>query len=137
MRTTQAFLAGTIAGAGVVYFFDPRMGNRRRVMIEDKLRRYSHRTVNAVDAGIRDLENRGQGILHDVGSLLGLSRARNDGRERAAAGRGRRFKWSPGPRLLTATCGTALIANCLARRTPGAILLGTLGFGLFTRAMSG
>ena len=33
--------------------------------------------------------------------------------------------------------GTALMANCLTRRTPWAVMLGTLGFGLFNRALSG
>jgi len=40
-------------------------------------------------------------------------------------------------RLVAASCGTVLMANCLARRTPSAMLLGTLGLGVFTRALAG
>jgi hypothetical protein len=32
--------------------------------------------------------------------------------------------------------GCGLMANCLAERTPGAALLGTIGFGLFVRAVT-
>jgi uncharacterized membrane protein len=42
--------------------------------------------------------------------------------------------WSPAARLLAGAAGGALMLNCLTRRTPGAILMGTLGFGLFMRA---
>lgn len=42
--------------------------------------------------------------------------------------------WAPATQLTAGTLGGALMLNCLMRRTPGAILLGTLGFGLFVRA---
>jgi hypothetical protein len=45
-----------------------------------------------------------------------------------------RENWAPSTRLVVGTLGTALMLNCLARRTPGAILMGTLGCGLFFRA---
>jgi uncharacterized membrane protein len=44
--------------------------------------------------------------------------------------------WAPATRLLASGLGTGLMLNCLARRTPSAILWGTLGFGLFVRATS-
>ena len=42
--------------------------------------------------------------------------------------------WAPATQLTAGTLGGALMLNCLMRRTPGAVLLGTLGFGLFVRA---
>ncbi|MCC6493312.1 MAG: BON domain-containing protein [Pirellulales bacterium] len=42
--------------------------------------------------------------------------------------------WSPALRAVAGAAGLGLMANCLARRTPAAIMLGTLGFGLATRA---
>lgn len=140
MLSTRAFCTGAIFGAGAMYFFDPRMGNRRRVAIEDRLRRMSRQTAEAIDAGIRDLENRGQGAAHAVGHLLEPTATRQNRRRMRCGQRsavGPSLKWAPGPRLLAATCGTALMANCLIRRTPSAVILGTLGFGLFTRALSG
>lgn len=44
--------------------------------------------------------------------------------------------WSPATRLVVGAAGMALMGNCLARRTPGAIVFGTVGFGLFTRALA-
>jgi uncharacterized membrane protein len=41
--------------------------------------------------------------------------------------------WSPTARSLTGLGGGALIANCLARRDPMSIALGTVGFGLLMR----
>jgi len=123
-----------------MYFFDPRMGNRRRIAIEDQLRRMSRQTAEAIDAGLRDLENRGQGVAHAAGCLLQSGAARQNrhqARGRQRSGIGPSLKWAPGPRLATATCAAALMTNCLVRRTPSAVLLGTLGFGLFTRALGG
>jgi uncharacterized membrane protein len=42
--------------------------------------------------------------------------------------------WSPATRLVMGSLGGVLMANCLAKRTPGALLLGTLGFVGFLRA---
>src|SRR5438045_2856973 len=129
MGTTRAFLAGTALGAGAVYFFDPRMGNRRRAMAEDQFRRLSRQAACGCDAGVRDLGNRVQGALHDFGQFV------QHGEWPVRQRRGQRAGWSPAAKLIAATCGTALMANCLAKRTPSAILLGTLSFGLFARSM--
>jgi hypothetical protein len=45
-----------------------------------------------------------------------------------------RENWAPSTRLIAGSLGSALMLNCLARRTPVAVLMGTLGFGLFMRA---
>ena len=44
--------------------------------------------------------------------------------------------WSPGTRLAATSLGALLMANCLLRRTPTSLLMGALGFGLFTRGTS-
>lgn len=44
--------------------------------------------------------------------------------------------WAPTTRVVAGALGGALMINCLARRTPAAILLGTAGFGLMLRAMT-
>lgn len=44
--------------------------------------------------------------------------------------------WAPATRLTAGTIGGVLMANCLLRRTPVAILWGTLGFGLTARAVA-
>lgn len=137
---TRAFITGAIVGAGAMCLFDPRMGSRRRIALEDRLRRISRKAAEGIDAGLRDLENRGQGLMHGVGSIFAAPRESTSGREHGSRQRssaGSSLKWSPGPRLVAATVGTALMANCMARRTPSAVILGTLGFGLFNRALTG
>jgi len=44
--------------------------------------------------------------------------------------------WSPTARLTTGLAGGALMANCLARRDPLSIALGTVGFGLLMRGVT-
>lgn len=46
-----------------------------------------------------------------------------------------RENWAPGTRLTMGALGSALMFNCAIRRTPAAVLMGTLGFGLFLRAL--
>jgi len=45
-------------------------------------------------------------------------------------------RWSPATRMAAGAAGTALMINCLARRTPLAVLAGTFGFGLSLRALT-
>jgi uncharacterized membrane protein/osmotically-inducible protein OsmY len=82
--------------------------------------------------GVTDVDNRLEVHKHagDVAALQG--------------GRGRpgeqleflQSNWSPATRLLVGSAGCGLMANCLARRTPLATVLGTVGFGLFLRALT-
>jgi hypothetical protein len=45
-------------------------------------------------------------------------------------------KWSPTARFIAGTAGAVLMINCLAKRTPPAITLGTAGFFFFLRAVT-
>jgi hypothetical protein len=44
--------------------------------------------------------------------------------------------WSPATRFVAGTFGGLLMMNCIAKRTPAAMLAGTFGFGLFIRAIA-
>jgi uncharacterized membrane protein len=101
-------------------------------MAADKLRRLSRETSEALDVGMRDLQNRGLGLMHDAEALLHVGP--HSGAPVSTHGR---FKWSPGPRLLAAGGGTALMAKCAMSRSLTSKLLGTLGFGLFLRSLAG
>jgi len=128
-------LKGALLGAGAVYFFDPRMGNRRRTLVADQFRRLRRKTENAIDAGLRDLGNRTQGVVHDAGGLVQSGKWPAAQRRPARASSECGCGLSPSARLIAGGVGTALMAKCLARRTPSAILLGTLGFGIFAKAV--
>jgi uncharacterized membrane protein len=92
----------------------------------------THRLVSGVSSarGVKGVEN--MLTVHtraeDVSSLQG-------GRPRT----GDRFalmksNWSPTTRLFAGLTGAALMTNCVARRDPISIALGTIGFGLFMRS---
>lgn len=45
-------------------------------------------------------------------------------------------RWSPAARALAGITGFAMVADCIRRGSPAAIVLGTFGFGLFVRAVT-
>lgn len=87
-------------------------------------------TVYAV-AGVQKVTNRLD--VHEQADISGLQ----GGKPRA----GQRLdwmqeSWAPGTRLLVGGAGAALMLNCLARRNPMSLLLGTAGFLMSVRAMT-
>ena len=78
-------------GAGLMYFFDPRLGARRRAMFRDTVTRLSHKTRDRIDVTRRDVRNRMQGVKAGVSSLFSSSSAVDDdqlaGRIRSHLGR--------------------------------------------------
>jgi hypothetical protein len=80
--------------------------------------------------GVRSVDNQldsqlGTDVMHDGQRRHGVQPRLDMLRE----------TWAPSTRLIAGSLGSALMVNCLARRTPGAVLMGTLGFGLFLRAV--
>jgi uncharacterized membrane protein len=196
-------------GAGLMYFFDPDRGRRRRALVRDHFFGAVNDFNDFIDVTRRDFEHRVQGQIAEIGSMFAGDgaddrvlaervRARmgrlvshpkaieveaHDGRVTlhgpvlahevpgllaavhsvrgvratenqlevheqpdvsALQGEGHvpgdrydvmQANWAPSTRFVAGTIGSALMANCVARRTPGAVLLGTAGFGLFMRAL--
>lgn len=130
MRFTREMIVGALMVAGAMYFLDPGLGRRRRARIEDQVRRIGREATNGFEMGLRDLQNRGRGLVHDAEARLHAGP-----HKRGTISKRGRFRWSPGPRLVAAAGGAALMANCAMRRTPSAMFLGTLGFGVCMRAI--
>lgn len=59
-------LKGVIAGAGVMYFFDPDRGRRRRAGLRDRATRLAHEAEDLWYKGIRDLTNRATGVAAET-----------------------------------------------------------------------
>jgi uncharacterized membrane protein len=53
-------------GAGIMYFYDPVQGRRRRVMVRDQFTRLVNRTDDALDVALEDLRNRSRGTLAEI-----------------------------------------------------------------------
>ena len=62
-RRRRVAAAGAGIGAAVAYFFDPRLGRRRRHLLRDKAYHYAREGLGAVDTVGRDLRNRGYGMV--------------------------------------------------------------------------
>jgi hypothetical protein len=65
-----AFLSGLALGAGLVYFFDPQGGRRRRALVRDKARSWATDTADYADKKARHLTNVAHGMAHEAQSLV-------------------------------------------------------------------
>ena len=207
MAKLISLLSSAGLGAGLMYYFDPDRGRRRRSLFLDQTRRRAAETNRVASVVRRDVANRMQGMyaesqkmFHDepvsdeklvarirsqlgryvaypgaiqvaardgevtlsghslsadvemvlklVESIGGVRQVVNrlevhdspeniadlQGVQQQTEGCPQASCWSPATRALAGIAGGALVANCLAKRTPSAALLGTLGFGLGLRA---
>lgn len=53
-------------GAGLMYFLDPDRGRRRRALVRDQIDHTIHELDSAIQLTARDLNNRLQGLVHEV-----------------------------------------------------------------------
>ncbi len=70
INTTFCVLGGAGLGAGLMYLFDPDRGRRRRVMLRDQFTTAVHEAGDALDKGLRDMNNRVSGALIETVSLF-------------------------------------------------------------------
>ena len=73
MNTSQSFLLGTIAGAGLMYLLDPDRGTRRRALVRDQIVHGAHELGDrgeAVGSRARDLRNRAYGAAAEARARL-------------------------------------------------------------------
>jgi hypothetical protein len=66
LQTTALSLASAAVGAGLMYFFDPRMGRRRRAILRDQGVHYRKVARRAAGRKLRDLKNRGRGAVYHL-----------------------------------------------------------------------
>ena len=57
-------------GAGLMYFFDPQQGNRRRAQVQNQINRWINDLDASIDTGKRDLRNRTRGVLSEMTARL-------------------------------------------------------------------
>jgi uncharacterized membrane protein len=66
MKARQALIGGAGLGAGLMYFFDPARGRRRRAWLGDELTHMAHRAAYATDVTSRDIAHRTRGIVAEL-----------------------------------------------------------------------
>jgi uncharacterized membrane protein len=67
---TPLLFIGAAIGGAAMYFFDPDRGRRRRALVRDQAIRAQSNVREFVDAGTRDLKNRGTVMLGRTRSLV-------------------------------------------------------------------
>jgi uncharacterized membrane protein len=160
MRDLSNRWEGTLAEARTLISSEPVSDEVLVRRIRSKLGRYvSHPhavQVDAVDGHVTlrgaILKDEAETLIRVIGWLHGVKSVHNQldihetaGRVSDLQGEGRtpgaapdllQSNWTPGTRLIAGATGTVLMANCLLQRSLTSILLGTVGFGLVTRALS-
>lgn len=66
MNKFGALLYGMGLGAGMMYFYDPEQGRRRRALLRDKTTRLLNDAGREIDVTTRDLNYRAQGLLAEL-----------------------------------------------------------------------
>ena len=114
-------------GAGLMYFYDPDQGNRRRALMRDQWNRFMNDGQDFFSSAKLDLQNRRQGMKDQplTGGLGGLS-----------------GDWTPGLRLVAALAGGGMTFYGLAKSGISGVAATFLGMNLvarsvFNRDMSG
>lgn len=57
-------------GAGLMYFFDPQYGNRRRALVRDRANSWVNSMDNFLDGATEDMRNRTRGVLAEMSAKL-------------------------------------------------------------------
>lgn len=57
-------------GAGLMYFFDPQHGDRRRALVRDKVDRFVNSIDESMDKALEDTRNRARGVLSEMTAKL-------------------------------------------------------------------
>src|SRR3954451_7254287 len=70
MARLSTLLTTAGIGAGLMYFFDPERGRRRRALLEDQITRMTNEIINGVDSTLRDVRNRMQGMAAEFSSAV-------------------------------------------------------------------
>lgn len=135
-RTAGFLVGGAALGAALMYLLDPTGGRRRRALLRDQAMHLAHEAGDAAGMTARDVRNRGQGMLAETRDMF-----RKDGTSHSTNGNTGRMNllegdWPPTARLLAGVLGGALAVIGVSRRDPLGYVLGALGLGLTTRAVT-
>lgn len=107
-------------GAGLMYFYDPDQGDRRRALLRDQWSKFKNDSQDFFAKARRDLQNRRQGMKAEpmTGGLDGLS-----------------GDWTPGVRLVAALAGGAMTFYGLAKSGVSGVAATLLGLNLVSRSV--
>jgi hypothetical protein len=132
-------LKGLGLGAGMMYFFDPISGNRRRALVRDQINHAC--ALGSRQAGVvyRDASNRLQGVKSEMGHLIEDSDqpimerfqegAMNMGRTLGMQGK----TWSPTAKAAAIVGGVGLAAALMKKRDLLALAFGAAALAMMSK----
>ena len=66
----KTLVASLGLGAGLLYFYDPRLGKRRRTQVRDRVNSLVNSVDDSVDVAMQDMRNRARGVLAELSAKL-------------------------------------------------------------------
>ena len=117
---------GAAVGAGLMFLCDPRMGRRRRALLQDKTFSVARKASGVIDKTSRDVKNR------TYGTVVTLKSGHSMGRAFALFN----SNWPPAIRLMVGTTGSVMTAAGIAKGGPAGTFLGTIGIGSMILAIT-
>lgn len=66
----MSFIQGAGLGVGLMYFFDPDLGNRRRALLRDQMVHLMHQVNRGAEASLDDLSHRVEGVAAEARSAV-------------------------------------------------------------------
>lgn len=66
----KTLVASLGLGAGLMYFYDPRLGKRRRTQVRDRVNSLVNTVDDSVDVAMQDMRNRARGVLAELSAKL-------------------------------------------------------------------
>ncbi len=109
-------------GAGLMYFFDPEHGERRRTMVRDRANSFVNDLDDSIDTAMQDVRNRARGILSEATARLSDEDAPDwvvEERVRSNLGRASRHTR---PLTVSASGGTITLSGPVLRDEENVIL---------------
>jgi hypothetical protein len=139
MINPLTLLKGLGLGAGMMYFFDPISGNRRRALVRDQLNHAC--ALGNQQAGVvyRDASNRIQGVTAEMGHLIEESdQPMKERLQEGAMTMGRTLgmqgeTWSPTAKAAMVAGGVGLVAALMNKRDLLALAFGAAALTLMSK----
>ena len=115
-------LVGAAIGAAAMYLFDPDRGGRRRALLRDQAVKATSNVRDVMDAGARDLANRGSAVTGRVRSLFRLRKGTDDVLVERVRSKMGRYVGHPGAIEVTASGGHVTLSGSVLAHEHQALL---------------
>jgi hypothetical protein len=132
-------LKGAGLGAGMMYFFDPVAGNRRRALVRDQFVHACKVCNQQAGVTYRDASNRLHGVSAEMRSVMQSSdqplmeRVQEGAVEVGHTLGMQRRTWPPTAKAAAMLCGAGLVASFMDKRDLAALAFGAVGLSFLAK----